>query len=159
MYCAKKRGRRRFEFHAAVPSAGNGVPAIDVDPPELARPRDEPPAEHAELVLRDLREANEQLLLAALTARDEQAKAEATQRRQARLLSIMAHELRNPTAPCRLAMETRRQRFVLALPAAPSQVDADVARLVEVFCKLLDNASDGLPLQGARGSACTDGRC
>lgn len=217
MYSAKKRGRRRFEFHEAAPAAGSGAPALATGQPELLRPRGESAADQAELALHDLREANGHLLQAALTARDEQANAEAKQRRQATLLAIIAHELRNPMAPirtaaallrnpvkhepliaqfqgviesqvdsmagllddliegsdagtvkarlerrpaeltdilsmsaemCRLAMDTRRQRFVLDLPAAPLRVYADAARLVQVFCNLLDNASKYTPVDG-----------
>ena len=217
MYSAEKKGRSRFEFHVAVPEAGNGVPALATDPARAGPRREEPGGTRAELVLHDLREANEHLLRAALTARDEQANAEAKQHRQATLLSIMAHELRNSMAPirtaagllrnparhepliaqfqgviesqvdsmsslldeliegseagtrttrlerrpaeladilrmaaemCRLAMQTRQQRFVLELPTTPLKVFADVARLVQVFCNLLDNASKYTPVQG-----------
>ena len=217
MYSAKKHGRSRFEFHRAAPVAGTGVPVLATDRPEVACPREAPAAEPADPGVRDLREANEHLLRAALTARDEQANTEAKQRRQATLLAILTHELRDPMAPirtaagslrspvkqepliapfqgvierrigsmsgllddlidgsdagtgtprperrpaeladvlrlaaamCRLGMQTRRQRFVLDLPAASTRVCADVARLVLVFCNLLDNASRFTPKNG-----------
>jgi len=50
-----------------------------------------------------LQEANEQLVLAALTAQELQVAAEQAQRRQTEFLAILAHELRNPLAPIRTA--------------------------------------------------------
>lgn len=217
MYRAKRRGRSTFEFHDGAPVVGNGAQARFSGMSELSQPRAENPAGPGEITLRNLRETNEQLLLAALTARSEQAKAEAKQRRHARLLAIMAHELRNPMGPiraaagllrnavknepliaqyqgiiesqvdsmsdllddliegtdartretrlerrpadladvlrmaaemCRLAMDTREQRFSLDLPAEELTVYADVSRLVQVFCNLLDNASKYTPVHG-----------
>ncbi len=50
-----------------------------------------------------LREANGQLVLAALSAQDLQAAAEQAQRRQTEFLAVLAHELRNPLTPIRNA--------------------------------------------------------
>ena len=63
--------------------------------------RDEMPAPDSTALVNDLQEANEQLLSAALAARELQATAEHGQCRQARQLAIMAHELRSPMAPIR----------------------------------------------------------
>src|SRR5690606_30072216 len=61
-------------------------------------------AASASLVLQ-LREANQNLVIAALGAQDMQAKAEATTLRQEEFLSMLAHELRNPLAPVAMAAE------------------------------------------------------
>jgi signal transduction histidine kinase len=50
-----------------------------------------------------LQEANEQLVLAALSAQELQVAAEQAQQRQTEFLAILAHELRNPLAPIRTA--------------------------------------------------------
>lgn len=52
---------------------------------------------------RQMRESNEQLVLAALSARDLQVAAEQAQRRQAAFVAAVANELRNPLAPIRIA--------------------------------------------------------
>ena len=50
-----------------------------------------------------LQEANAQLVVAALSARELQAAAESAQRRQIEFLGVLAHELRHPLAPIRNA--------------------------------------------------------
>jgi len=55
--------------------------------------------------LQDLREANEMLVRAALTAQELEAQAEAAHRRQIKFLAMVAHELRNPLTPIRTAAE------------------------------------------------------
>jgi signal transduction histidine kinase len=51
----------------------------------------------------DIREANEQLVLAALTARELQTAAELARQRHTAFLAAVADELRNPMAPIRIA--------------------------------------------------------
>jgi signal transduction histidine kinase len=51
----------------------------------------------------ELREANEQLVLAALSSRELEADAEQSHNRQIAFLAMAAHELRNPLLPLRLA--------------------------------------------------------
>lgn len=48
-----------------------------------------------------LRDANEQLVLAAISAQELQAAAEEAQRQQLEFMAMLAHELRNPLAPIR----------------------------------------------------------
>jgi diguanylate cyclase (GGDEF)-like protein len=50
-----------------------------------------------------LREVNEQLLLSTLSAQHLQAAAEAALRKQKEVLAVVAHELRNPLTPMRMA--------------------------------------------------------
>ena len=77
--------------NAARPSPSSGQPSrpASADP---GRARDE------------LQEANAQLLLATLDAKDQRAVAESTQRRQTEYLAVLAHELRGPLAPIRTAV-------------------------------------------------------
>ncbi len=51
--------------------------------------------------LRDLREANAQLVIAALNAQELEAKAEHAHTQQIRFMAMVAHELRNPLTPIR----------------------------------------------------------
>jgi signal transduction histidine kinase len=90
MYASKRRRAGGVAFHgpeAPRPAASTPVAAtVDV-----------------ERRLADLREANERLVLAALSAQELQAAAEQARQRQAALMSAVAAELRNPQAPVRIA--------------------------------------------------------
>src|SRR5690606_10128497 len=55
------------------------------------------------LEMQHLREANEELVLGALTSRDMQDRAEAKHLRQVKFIAMVAHELRNPLNPIRNA--------------------------------------------------------
>lgn len=164
----------------------------------------------------DLREANEQLVLAALSSRELEADAEQSHSRQIAFLAMAAHELRNPLLPLRLAaqlitrartdeqltklqetingqvsqmarligdlldgsristgkfrlerrivdlsgvldlavetcqgaMDARGHRFERLGPSGPLSVNADAARLVQVFGNLLENAAKYTPEGG-----------
>lgn len=62
------------------------------------------PGAPQQLLLQDpLREANENLILAAISAQELQAAAEQAQHRQSEFLAVVAHELRHPLAPIRNA--------------------------------------------------------
>ncbi|WP_085315561.1 diguanylate cyclase domain-containing protein [Derxia lacustris] len=106
MYRAKEQGPGRACRHGAVtvdaaepapvaPRAGGGLSPDFLD--------------ETRALLGDLREANEQLLLASLSARDLQERASAAHARQLRFLSMVAHELRNPILPIRMAIESLRR--------------------------------------------------
>ena len=88
MYRAKRHGRGQFEFHT---HDSGSPPAMDF---ELAK-RDS----HLE----DLREANEKLLLAALAAQGVEADAKAAHHQRTKFMAMVAHELRNPLTPIRIA--------------------------------------------------------
>jgi diguanylate cyclase (GGDEF)-like protein len=73
----------------------------------------------------NLREANERLVLAALTAQQLQAAAERAQQEQAEFLAAVAHELSSPMAPIRLAtaMLGRAQTDEPLLPRVQALID------------------------------------
>ena len=164
----------------------------------------------------DLREANERLVLAALSSRELEEDAEQSHSRQISFLAMAAHELRNPLLPLRLAaqritrartdeqltelqetingqvsqmarligdlvdgarvstgkfrlerrivdlsgvldlaleacqgvMDARGHRFERRGPSGPLSVNADAARLVQVFSNLLENAAKYTPEGG-----------
>ncbi|MGI9024321.1 MAG: diguanylate cyclase domain-containing protein [Burkholderiaceae bacterium] len=104
MYRSKRRGPGRFDFYGEE-MAGVGSPASEVFVfhPSL-RGGDIALAEH-EPHLRNLREANEQLVIAALTAQELEERVSAAHRRQITFLATVAHELRNPLTPILQAAE------------------------------------------------------
>ncbi len=118
MYRAKRQGRGQAEADGPghgqhpAPAGGaatrRGVMAVDPDP------------RHA-----NLREANERLVLAALSAQQLQAAAERAQQEQAEFLAAVAHELSSPMTPIRLAtaMLGRAQTDEPLLPRVQALID------------------------------------
>ena len=101
--------------------------------------------------LAHLREANEKLVLAALSAQELQAAAELAQQRQAAFLAAVADELSNPMAPIRIAAEMlgRRPDEVPLLPRVQQLVEQQItrmSRLVDCLVEASDAAPDGLEL-------------
>jgi signal transduction histidine kinase len=106
-----------------------------------ARDRSASP-EWPDLHLRDLREANEQLVIAALTAQELERQVEQMHSRQIKFLAMVAHELRNPLAPIRTAAELlRRARTDEALMArAQGVIERQIAHMTRLVEDLLDGA-------------------
>ncbi len=90
--------------------------------------------------LRQLRDANQHLVLATFGAQDLQEKAEATNRRQEEFLSMLAHELRNPLAPIAMAAELLGKR----LSADPQlmKLQGIISRQVSHMIRLVDDLMD-----------------
>ena len=87
-----------------------------------------------------LREANQNLVLATFGAQDMQASAEAANRRQTEFLSMLAHELRNPLQPIAMANELLG-RIIAAHPQLPKLhaiIDRQVSHMVRLVDDLLD---------------------
>jgi signal transduction histidine kinase len=92
-------------------------------------------AEH-ELHLSDLREANEQLVMAALTAQELEVQAGDERGRQLKFLAMVAHELRNPLTPIRtatalLGQAGSNQPMLAELQAVIERQVMQMSRLVE----------------------------
>lgn len=103
MYHAKRQGVGSYAFH------GEGSVKVEgLQPPALPSLKD-PVAQYEVAVAEyerrhlELREANEQLVMAALGAQELQAAAEQAQRQQKEFLAVLAHELRNPLTPILVA--------------------------------------------------------
>ncbi|WP_369979106.1 diguanylate cyclase domain-containing protein [Xanthomonas bundabergensis] len=103
MYCAKRLSTARVTFydprlvgelHAHRNALGAKARAMGAAAAEAAQESEQ----HAQL-----RQANEHLVLAALSAQELQAGAEKAYRRQSEFLAFVAHELRNPLTPIRIA--------------------------------------------------------
>ena len=85
-----------------------------------------------------LREANEQLLMAALGAQSLQAAAEQAQRQQTHFLAVLAHELRNPLTPIRTAAALLPQVRSEELPRMQAIIERQVAHMSRLVGDLLD---------------------
>ena len=142
MYRAKRHRAGTFAFHGQVP-AGEPSPA---SPPRASPAQG---ATRTELALAEqerrnaqLREANEQLVLAALGARELQAAAEQAQRRQAEFMAAVVNELRNPQAPIRIAtaMLGRGRTDEPLLPRVQAIVEQQAAQVSRLVGDLLEAA-------------------
>lgn len=87
-----------------------------------------------------LREANQNLVLAALGAQEMQEKAEAINLRQEEFLSMLAHELRNPLAPVAMAAEILHG-ITSAHPELP-KLHGIIARQTDHMIRLVDDLLD-----------------
>jgi diguanylate cyclase (GGDEF)-like protein len=105
MYRAKRNGEGGFAFYGSSTSsdedhAASPVPSAPHHPLSYYRAAlAEQARRHAQL-----RDANEQLVLAALSAQNLQEAAEQAQRRQMEFLAVLAHELLNPLVPMQHAV-------------------------------------------------------
>ena len=94
-----------------------------------------------EMHARDLREANEHLMIAALAAQEREAQAEELHSRQLKFQAMVVHELRNPLAPIRIAAEllnrVHKDEPVLA------DLQAVIERQMVHMTRLIDDLLDG----------------
>ncbi|HWP11260.1 MAG TPA: histidine kinase dimerization/phospho-acceptor domain-containing protein, partial [Ramlibacter sp.] len=89
----------------------------------------------------DLREANEQLVLAALKSREVEAQSEQSHSRQIAFLAMAAHELRNPLLPLRLAAQRLpRARTEEELTRLQETINSQVTQLARLIGDLLDGS-------------------
>ena len=142
MYRSKQRGPGGFAFYAQD-STNDHHPdpfTISVDG------RIAPVCYHQDAgpdpSLLDLREANERLLIAALTAQRMEAQATEANRQQFRSLAMVAHELRNPLAPMRIAAEllARAPASEPFIAELPGMIGRQVAQLTRLIDDLVDGA-------------------
>jgi diguanylate cyclase (GGDEF)-like protein len=155
MYVAKKCGAGRYAFSGADAAADrNDAPAGDdaraqdsppVPPAESpavapARRPDTALAEH-EARLRELLEANQQLVGAAQAAQQLQAAAEQAHHRQINFVAMAAHALRNPLSAIRMATATLlHPRVDEGLRVAQHLV---IQRQTALMARLIDDLLDG----------------
>jgi diguanylate cyclase (GGDEF)-like protein len=141
MYRSKRRRRGGFEFHREdVPEVlGSAQSAFDALQPPT--PRHESALAEQQPQIRELREANEQLVIAALTAQQLEAQTEEAYTRQTRFLAMVAHELRNPLIP----IQTAAGLLSRALTDKPllAQLQAAIKRQVALVSRLVDDLLDG----------------
>jgi len=86
----------------------------------------------------ELQEANEQLVLAALSAQQLLAAAEVARLQQTELLALVAHELRNPLTPIRTAAALMGRVKSEELPRVQAMIERQVAHMARLVSDLLD---------------------
>ncbi|MFA7387810.1 MAG: diguanylate cyclase [Thiohalobacteraceae bacterium] len=141
MYRAKRGGGQAFEFHSALSPSDDETHELSITGAlELPAPLLELPPEQ-DSRLRDLREANEQLVIAALTAQELEAHAAEAHRRQIKFLAMVAHELRNPLTPIRTVADILKHGRPDA--AMLAQLQAIIEGQVAHMARLIDDLLDG----------------
>jgi diguanylate cyclase (GGDEF)-like protein len=144
MYRAKDDGMQSVVFYA------EGVEtARHLNPPVLASMQR--PLIRYELALAEhersnevLREANQQLVVAALSAQDLHAAAQEAQRRQSHFLAKVAHELRNPLGPIRNAVALMAKGpDVQTTPRMRAVIERQVVHLARLVDDLVDMSRVG----------------
>ncbi len=91
-----------------------------------------------ELQHAQLREANEQLVLAALNAQELQTAAQEAHRLQTKFLAVLAHELRNPLAPIRTTAALIGRVQASELPRLQAIIERQVKHLTRLVADLFD---------------------
>lgn len=96
-------------------------------------------------LVEQLREANENLLLATLKAQQLREEADAGARRQSEFLAMLAHELRNPLAPIRMASALLAREPALSpqLQNLQDIIERQVSHLTGLLDDLLDASHVG----------------
>ncbi len=141
MYRAKKHGRGSFELYSNQSVDDPNLRPANVEAPRHPANRHEFVFAEQEPHLQDLREANEQLVIAALTAQEMEAKVAAAHRQQINFLAMVAHELRNPLTPIHTAAELlKRARTDDPLLA---RLQVIIKRQVAHISRLVDDLLDG----------------
>jgi diguanylate cyclase (GGDEF)-like protein len=136
MYRAKRHGLRSFVFQHEDPGS---EPALSTTILRSLRepltPYQQAQSVHAHQVAK-LQEANENLVLAALTAQELQAAAEQAQARQMEVLAVVAHELPIRNAAMLLVRERRADEPLLH--RVQGVIERQVAHMARLVGDLLD---------------------
>jgi len=133
---AQIRVVRRGPLRARISAGVTKTPALSSLERPLS-PHDLALAEH-ERRHAQLQEANEQLVLAALTAQELQAAAQHAHRQQLEFLAVLAHELRNPLTPIRTSAALLCRLPEGELPKVQAVIERQVAPLSRLVDDLLD---------------------
>jgi signal transduction histidine kinase len=140
MYHAKRHEAGSLAFHGESPAAPRAVASSPLDALRSPVTRYELALAEHERRHAELREANENLVVAALGAQELQAAAERASRRQAEFMAVVADELSNPLAPIRLAaaMLGRQQSAEPLLPRAQAIIEQQVQTMLSLVGTLRD---------------------
>ena len=142
MYRVKRAGGSDFEFHRG--DLPDHFPQQQTVTGLTLPTRRAPGAAEPTPVAHVLREANEQLTLAALNAQASESEAREAHHRQIKFTAMVAHELRNPLAPIQIAAD------LLASGRADGEMSPEQLKLViEAQITHLSRLIDDL-LEGSR---------
>jgi diguanylate cyclase (GGDEF)-like protein len=135
MYRAKRLGPGRVVSHGEPTS----LDAIAPRPSMGSMPTHQAAAVPT---LKDLREANERLIVSATEAYERESNANEAHRRQVKLQAVVVHEMRNPLVPIRMAAELlkrapRDEQMILKLPEV---IERQVSHMVRLIDDLLDSS-------------------
>jgi len=135
MYSCKQHGGDNFQFYSEAIFRARSLPR------PRGEARDELSTTEQHSAMKTLRDANEQLVLAALTAQELQEQTAQKHARQVKFMAMVAHELRNPLTPIRTAAGLLKgvhtEDLMADLQALLESQVAHMSRLVE---DLLDSA-------------------
>ncbi len=138
MYRAKRHGLGSFVFH--------GEELQHERTPEVAQLESlqQPLAHYGHALVEherrhgQIRDANEQLILAALGAQELSAAAAQAQQQQTAFLAVLAHELRNPLTPIRTAAALLSHVSKEELPRMQAIIERQVAHMSRLISDLFD---------------------
>ncbi|TDR48649.1 diguanylate cyclase (GGDEF)-like protein [Tahibacter aquaticus] len=138
MYLAKRHGVGRFVSHGALLAGKQPPPALPLA--ALRQPPNAPEGttSETEYHLNQLRDANEQLVKAAISAQVLQGNAEQSQRDQIQFLALLAHELRSPLGPIRMAANLMGRLPVAEHPKMHSIIEREIGHMTRLVDDLLD---------------------
>jgi signal transduction histidine kinase len=108
-----------------------------------ARRQEDLVAVQAEKKGRDLQQANEQLVMAVLGAQELEAHAQEAHRQQIKFMAMVAHELRNPLTPIRVAaslLVDRKSHDEPSLARLQVIIDSQVTHMSRLIGDLLDGS-------------------
>jgi len=141
MYRSKRRDAGGYEFYQDDGSTDPGSDDAASEPMPLAVRRADVAFSEHEARLRELLEANRDLVGAAQVAQQLQADAEAAHHRQINFVAMAAHALRNPLSAIRMATS------VLSNPRVDEAAKAGHLQLVQrqaaLMARLIDDLLDG----------------
>jgi len=141
MYRAKKAGPGRYAFCSEIVDRAVADVRASSDISVAAARRPESPLAEHEAHLRELLEANRQLVSAAQAAQKLQAHAEDAHHRQINFVAMAAHALRNPLSAIRMATATlRHPKADETLRASQYEV---IHRQAMHMARLIDDLLDG----------------
>jgi len=142
MYGAKAQGDGIFQFHpdqASLSLSADGGKLLTAAQNSALADRES--LREARLI--DLRDANEQLVMAVLTAQELEARAQDAHRQQIKFMAIVAHELRNPLTPIRMAaslLTDRDTKGKQALQRLQGVIDSQVKHMSRLINDLIDSS-------------------
>ncbi|HVL08981.1 MAG TPA: diguanylate cyclase [Burkholderiaceae bacterium] len=138
MYLAKRHGVGCFVSHGALSTGKLLPPALPLamlrQPLGLAEGIAGEPQYH----YTRLRDANEQLVKAAISAQISQRDAEQAQRAQVQFLALLAHELRSPLGPIRMAANLIGRLPAPELPRMQAIIEREIVHMTRLVGDLLD---------------------